>query len=198
MSRGTAAIFAATALLALAAVGIWWKRERPTADQTSKPTAAVVEVVGEPAPDSAVAATLYFPGPRGKLYPEEREVPAEETLEQRIATVVNQLLDGPAEEDLHPPLPAEVTLGGIYITSERIAFVDLDTPPDMARPPWGSKREMLAVYSLVDTVLLNFTEVESVVLLWNGQQRATFAGHLDTTRQLRPNRSLLARRSGTQ
>jgi len=30
------------------------------------------------------------------------------------------------------------------------------------------------------------------VLLWNGTQRVTFSGHLDTSRPLVPDRSLLA------
>ena len=43
---------------------------------------------------------------------------------------------------------------------------------------------MLSVYSIVNTVLLNIPEISAVVLLNNGQQRPTFAGHLDTSRPL--------------
>jgi hypothetical protein len=35
--------------------------------------------------------------------------------------------------------------------------------------------------------------VRSVALLWNGSQRLTFSGHLDTSRPLAADRSLVAR-----
>ncbi len=192
MSRSAAAIFfAATVLIALAAATVWWRRGQPS--QGPKTAAEATEVEDEPAARTA-AALLYFPGRGGKLYPEEREVPVGEGVECRIATLIKELLNGPTQGSLYPPLPPEVTLGSVYVTSEAVAYVDLDAPPELARPAWGSKQEILAVYSLVDTVLLNFPEVEAVVLLWNGQQRATFAGHLDTTRPLGPSRKLLAGR----
>ncbi len=52
---------------------------------------------------------------------------------------------------------------------------------------------MLTVYSLVNTVLLNTEGAERLVLLWNGQQPMTFAGHLNTARPLKANRDLVAR-----
>ncbi|MEM7357123.1 MAG: hypothetical protein AAF657_40285, partial [Acidobacteriota bacterium] len=60
-------------------------------------------------------------------------------------------------------------------------------------PASGSAREMLTIYSLVNSVLLNFEEVERLVLLWNGGQMRTFAGHMDTRRPLVANLDLIAR-----
>jgi hypothetical protein len=37
-------------------------------------------------------------------------------------------------------------------------------------------------------------EADRVVLLWNGRQASTFAGHVDTTRPLGPAADLIARR----
>ena len=59
-------------------------------------------------------------------------------------------------------------------------------------PGWGSRQEMLAVYSVVNTVLASAPEITSVILLRNGQQRPTFAGHLDTSRPLLANQQLVA------
>jgi hypothetical protein len=39
---------------------------------------------------------------------------------------------------------------------------------------------------------MNVKEATRVVLLWNGFQRDTFAGHLDSSRPFSPDRSLLA------
>ncbi len=189
MNRRAAAIFFVAALfVGLVAGTLWWRhrRQRSAAESLDQPAVVAVE-----APDQTTAALLYFPGGGGRLYPEEREVPLRETVEQRITDLVQELLIGPTESSLFPPLPPEVSLGPVHVTADGLVYVDLDAPPEQTRPPWGSKREMLAVYSLVNTVLLNLPEVDAVVLLWNGQQTTTFAGHLDTSRPLRPNRILV-------
>jgi spore germination protein GerM len=192
MNRRAAAIFfVATLFTALVAGTLWWRhrRQRPPPESVEQPA-----VVSTEEPEETAKAVLYFPGEGGRLYPEEREMALRETVEQRITNLVQELLAGPTENSLFPPLPSEVSLGPVHVTADGLVYVDLDAPPKQTRPPWGSKREMLAVYSLVNTVLLNIPEVDAVVLLWNGQQTTTFAGHLDTSRPLRPNRTLVAER----
>ncbi len=192
MNRRAAAIFfVATLLTGLIAGTLWWRHRRqgPAPVTVDQPA-----VVASEAPHQTTPTVLYFPGAGGRLYPEEREMPLRETVEQRIADLVQELLVGPTESSLFPPLSPEVSLGPVHVTADGLVYVDLDAPPEQTRPPWGSKREMLAVYSVVNTVLLNFPEVDAVVLLWNGQQTTTFAGHLDTSRPLRPNRTLVAAR----
>ena len=44
--------------------------------------------------------------------------------------------------------------------------------------------ELLRVFGMVNTVLANDERARAVVLLWNGSQRQTFAGHVDTSRPL--------------
>jgi hypothetical protein len=44
----------------------------------------------------------------------------------------------------------------------------------------------------VNSLALNVPQVVRVVLLWNGTQRVTFSGHLDTSRPLVADRTLLA------
>lgn len=144
------------------------------------------------------SVTLYFPGRGGRLYAEERDIPSTADVELRVAALVESLLAGPKTEGLYPPLPADAEVAGVHLNEERIVYVDLSAPADSANPPWGSMREILAVYSIVNSVLLNpptgdnGLPITGVVLLWNGLQRPTFAGHLDTTHPLGPNRGLLA------
>ena len=67
----------------------------------------------------------------------------------------------------------------------------------MAAPPVsGTRGELLVVYSFVNSILANVSEARGVVLLWNGNQRPTFAGHIDTTRPLPAERKWLAKKSG--
>ncbi len=48
------------------------------------------------------------------------------------------------------------------------------------------------LYSLVNTVLLNTPEANRLVVLWNGRQPETFAGHIDTARPLAARPNLIA------
>jgi hypothetical protein len=97
---------------------------------------------------------------------------------------------GPA--GLVRPFPPEVKLGGVELSADGIAYVDLRWSDHQDPPESGSTEEIQRVYSVVDTVALNVPQVNRVVLLWNGTQRTTFSGHLDTSRPLVPDRTLLA------
>ena len=101
---------------------------------------------------------------------------------------------------LLPALPAEVRLLAVELL-DGVAYVDLTTAAGgsgtgegagtaggsvlvLERPAMGLTEELLAVYSLVNSLTANNLGVDRVVLMWNGEQRSTFAGHVDTTRPL--------------
>ena len=134
--------------------------------------------------------TLYFPGQDSRLYPEARPI-AETRSELELAErVVTELLTGPENRALHPALSSEVELLNIELdTTGGTAWVDLGGDP---RQIGGSKRELLAVYSFVQSLTENLDRIEQVVFLWNGIQRESFGGHVDTTMPLAPNPSYLA------
>ncbi|MEE9562281.1 MAG: GerMN domain-containing protein [Thermoanaerobaculia bacterium] len=189
MSRRSAALFVAGVLLfTLALVGFWWWSREPEGE-TAQPTGRPFV---ERSVDASLVADLYFPGSGGRLYAESREVAIGGRIEEQIAILINELLRGPEGISLYPPLPSGVEVAGVHLLADGIAYIDLTLPEDPGALSWGSKREILAVYSLVDSIVLNFSEVEAVILLWNGRQQPTFAGHLDTTRPLVANRALLA------
>jgi len=102
-------------------------------------------------------------------------------------------------EQLLPALPAGVGLLEVELL-DGVAYVDLTTVEVgsgtgstraadrpavfLERPAMGLTEELLAVYSLVNSLTANNLGIDSVVLMWNGEQRPTFAGHVDTTRPL--------------
>lgn len=126
---------------------------------------------------------------------------------------------GVADADLFEPLPAGTALSSVYVLKNGAVALDLRSPAAAARssqdestpegdesaesdevsspppagearPAWGSRDELVAVYSLVNTVTLNRLDgIERVVLLWDGRQPETFAGHLDLSRPLAADRS---------
>ena len=102
-------------------------------------------------------------------------------------------------EQLLPALPAGVRLLAVELL-DGVAYVDLTTVEVgsgtgstraadrpavfLERPAMGLTEELLAVYSLVNSLTANNLGIDRVVLMWNGEQRPTFAGHVDTTRPL--------------
>jgi Sporulation and spore germination len=145
-----------------------------------------------PLPEESFTANLYFPDGGVQLHAESRELPPGGSVEERVAALVGALLAGPEDGRFLAPLPQEVTLRKVYLIDGTTVFLDLESPDGGPPPASGSLREMLTVYSLVDTVLLNTEGPERVVLLWNGQQPKTFAGHLDTGRPLLADSRLIA------
>lgn len=187
MSRRLATLLLAGVCLVLIALGVWWGlRDGEAAPRP--PTAAP----SEPAEEQAEEIVLFFPGEGGRLYAESRSIAVVSGVEERVAVVVEQLLAGPTTPGLEAPLPAGTTLRGIDLLGEEVAFVDLGSQEEL--PPAGSRREMLIVYSLVDSVVRNVETVERVGLLWNGIQRPTLAGHVDLTHPLPPDMGLVAKR----
>lgn len=150
--------------------------------------------IGLETPADPGQAILYYPGSRDRLYVERRALSAELEGEAKISLVVSELLLGPESDDLVSALPAEVTVGGVSLDGNGTLFLDLSFKGGLLRG-MGSTAEMLAVYSLVNTVVANAPEVRAVVLLWNGRQYPSLAGHVDTTRPLTANSRLVAERS---
>ncbi len=142
--------------------------------------------------DAARSATLYFPAPDGQLASERRDPDEALGAEARRRWLVEELLAGPRGERLAATWPwAEGTsIANLYASPEGRIYVDL-TLPDGNAPGMGSTEELLAIYSLVNTILLDEPRTSEVVLLFNGRQRASLAGHVDVSRPLAARRDLV-------
>lgn len=140
------------------------------------------------------AADLYFPDDTGHLSVETVQLPAGPT-ELRIRRLAEAVIAGPQDTTgvLHAPLPAATKVGGVLVL-DGVAYLDLHAENEGQPPAVGSMDEQMILYSLVDTVVLNTPGVERMVVLWNGSQRETFAGHFDTTRPLSADKALIANR----
>jgi hypothetical protein len=136
-------------------------------------------------------ATLCFPAADGLLRCEPRAIPAAGSVEETAAVIVQALIDGPGPlEEMFSALPPSVGLQAFDVVNG-VAYVDLTVARTGAmlrseRPAMGLREELLAVYSLVNSLTASNLGIERVVLMWNGEQRLTFAGHVDTTRPLLP------------
>ena len=103
--------------------------------------------------------------------------------------IIEALIKGPAGE-LARTLPAATALRALYITAEGVCYVDL-TADVKENYPGGVKSELLALYSIVNSLILNLSEIEAVKILIDGQESATLAGHIDLQYPVKANMLLI-------
>jgi hypothetical protein len=186
MSRRAAAIALGVALVVLVGgLAVWFLTGHGRRVRHLGPR--LVETGGERV---SLLADLYFPADGGGLKAERRELAVTRSPRDQVRKVVEALLAGPTAPGLARPLPKEVALGTVLLGSDGIAYVDLQWANHDEPPAAGSDAELQMVYSLVDSIALNVAQAPRVVLLWNGAQRQTFSGHLDTSQPLVPMREL--------
>jgi hypothetical protein len=181
--RGAAGSGAVWVLLATALLLGCRAEERAAAPAAGPSGAAVVSERTE--------VSLHFPGDDGYLHVERREMEVAKSGDERLEAVLAALLGGPRRGELLPIFESGVTLGNAYVDGHGVAYVDLNAEGQPSPPPSGSALELVRVYALVNTALANDERVRSVVLLWNGMQRQTFAGHVDTLHPLTADHKLV-------
>lgn len=143
---------------------------------------------------SSRTITLFFESPEG-LVPEQRTLPLPESDGAALSLVAKELLKGSANESIPGPLPQDSVIRSAYLLPEGLAVVDVGGPTLANGWNTGSHGEMIAVYSLVQTIVSNFPSVHRVRILVNGQPVQTLAGHIEIDRSLRPLQFLLRART---
>jgi spore germination protein GerM len=104
-------------------------------------------------------------------------------------TIINDLIQGPRGK-LVRTIPKDTTLNAIYLSKDGTAFVDFS---DIIREkhPGGSQTELLTVYSIVNSIVLNIPQVHRVKILIEGRETLTLSGHIDLTVPLPANMILV-------
>lgn len=132
------------------------------------------------------AVRLYFEGPSMLLIAEPRSVQLPENPAGAMSAVVRELIKGPASPGFARSFPADTVVRGAFLLPDGTAFVDLGGGTLTAGWTTGSHEELIAIYSLVQTITANFSEARQVRLLVNGAPAETLAGHVALERSLRP------------
>ena len=139
-------------------------------------------------PAGTAVVTLFFATQDAAgLAREGREVEIEQTVEERIESLVAELVSGPVGS-LAPTLPPNTRVLGVQLEGE-VAKIDFGAELRDALPS-GSSAEMAAVYSVVDTVATNFPQVKKVQFLVEGVPVTELKGHLDLSSPVAPDYGL--------
>jgi hypothetical protein len=145
-----------------------------------------------PAPAAPEAAThsvvLFFGGPTGEgLVREAREADPCDDTSECIRDVIEELVNGPLD-DLSPVLPPQTTVLDVAVSGDTAT---VDFGPELQEGlPEGASAEMLAAYSIVDTVAVNFPQIRRVRITVGGKPVGTLREHLDLREALAPDFSL--------
>jgi len=106
------------------------------------------------------------------------------TTEQEIKEAIGRLIDDPSST-----IPQGTRLLGVRIDKE-VAFVDFSAEI-VKNHPGGSSGETQTIYSIVDTVTLNFSNIKEVQILVEGKKEQTLAGHIDISMPLGPDTDII-------
>lgn len=141
-----------------------------------------------PQQSGPVSLILFFASPNGDgLVREGRVINSCLDTADCIANIVKELAGGPLG-DLEPTLPVQTVVRSVQ-TDKDLVTIDLE-PGFVEGVPAGSAAEMAAVYSLVDSIIINFPAFRSVRILVNGNPVETLHGHLDLRNPLAADFSL--------
>jgi spore germination protein GerM len=142
------------------------------------------------APLAKASVTVWFPSSAdATLVGESREIVETKRAADRGTQILQALLDGPQGTEARAAVPEGTTLRQLWVREDGTAYADFS--PELARGmAGGSEDELLAVYSIVDSLTLNVEEIHRVGILVEGHERDTLSGHVDLRRPLPPDRKL--------
>ena len=130
-----------------------------------------------------ISVKLFFESAeRPGLMMEERAVTFSTDLSRQIRSVLEEIVRG-SQQNLLPTLDPQTRILDVFVTARGIAYVDLSKEASQAFVA-GSDDELLAVYSVVDSITANFPAVRRVQILIDDHPVETLSGHVDLSRPL--------------
>lgn len=144
------------------------------------------------APDSEYKEVdIYFGSTRDTyITPEVRRLRKGE-VSSEIRSALEELAGG-SKTGLTETIPKGTRVLGVEIKDDT-AYVDLSNEL-RANHPGGSSGEIQTVYSIVNTVALNFPTIRNVQILVEGRAVQTLAGHIDINLPLGPNVDIIIKK----
>lgn len=156
------------------------------------------KAVRDPQRENKVAArevTLFFESPELMLAPEKRTLSLPERESAALSAVTRELIKGSVRPGVPKLFPADAVVRAVYSLPDGTAIVDIGSASLGSTWNPGTHGELMALYSVVQTLSSNFGSVKRVRFLVNGQVAETLAGHIRLDRPLRPLPSIVSLQS---
>jgi len=141
---------------------------------------------------SVRSVNLFFETPQLLLGPEQRNLSLPENEAGALTPVVRELIRGSVNAAVPRSFPPDSIVRATYLMANGTAVVDLGGATLVNGWSAGSHEELIATFSIVQTLTANFPSIKRVRILVNGQAAETLAGHVAIDRSLSPLPSLLA------
>jgi hypothetical protein len=134
---------------------------------------------------------LYFAHPQVEaLLCEKRWIIHVTELNNQASALIQELIKGPKGVGIKT-IPSSTQLKRLTV-KDGIATVDFSS--ELSRDhPGGTTAELLTIYSIVNSLILNFHEIKKVQLLIDGRQVETLVGHINCRYPLVARRDLMER-----
>jgi spore germination protein GerM len=121
--------------------------------------------------------TLYFSGEEGDyLTGEKREILTKGNAQEEAKEIIHELIKGPKGK-LIRTLPPRTKLLSLQLDEKGLAKVNFDKVLSRDHPG-GSSAEIMTVYSIVNSLTLNFPQIKGVQILIEGEKGGSIKGHL--------------------
>jgi spore germination protein GerM len=135
---------------------------------------------------------LYFSDSEGEyLIAEKRPILKKNEVKEEAKETILELIKGPKEK-LIPTLPPRTKLLTLQINDAGVAKVNFSSALSKDHPG-GSSAEMMTVYSIVNSLALNFPQIKRVQILIDGKSIETITGHLSLRQPISPKPDLIKR-----
>jgi hypothetical protein len=141
----------------------------------------------QPETASVRSGALFFAVDGTRLVREAREFDSCDDDASCVKNVLDELLNGPINSEFEETIPEGVVVSSVRIEGNQ-ATVGFNSLFFEAMPS-GSSAEMLAVYSVVNTIAVNFPQIQKVKVEVEGNTDGVLR-HLDISEPLLPDYSL--------
>jgi len=121
---------------------------------------------------------LYFADQHNTyLSAENRAMILPDDPSEKGRRIINALIEGP-RGGLIRTIPEQTALRSFFLTEDGTAYVDFDNAV-RENHPGGCESELMSIYSIVNSLILNIDQIHSIKILIEGKEALTLSGHMD-------------------
>jgi len=144
-----------------------------------------------PEPLRRTTVEIYFPSTFGDgLVGKYSEIFETVTPGDQAKQIIADLIADPDNPEALRALPAGTRLRQAFVLENGDCYLDFSRDL-LEGVGGGSMEEILTVYAIVDSVVLNVSTIRRVAILVEGEPIETLNGHMDLRRPLRANPALI-------